>query len=155
MVQHIYVNLTHAPVTVSLPSGASFEVGVGEAVRGAHFLRTAQAGILVPIEGCPKSRLPTVIHTPPGVSPTPKPKAAPAKAAPAGAVPTLASSGGAEFKGKTREGWIEWLEGCSDSTVMQTRLADLQGLAEFLGAEDIGSSKGDALQAIRSALVDE
>lgn len=183
MVEHVYVNLTNGPVTVSLPSGAGFEVKVGEAVRGAHFLRTAQAGVLIPIEGCPKHMRPTVIHEPPGVAqaaPAPPPPpvapppplvaspvAPPAEPAageekkeeePGGGGEEVAGAGegggaapeGEVFQDKDRAGWIAWLGEHSDSTVMQMKLADLQGLATFMGAEDAGSSKGDALQAIRS-----
>lgn len=177
MVEHVYVNLTNGPVTVSLPSGAGFEVKVGEAVRGAHFLRTAQAGVLIPIEGCPKHMRPTVIHEPPGVAqdavapppppvaPPPPPVAPPVEPAageekkeeePGDGDEKVAGEGGGAapegevFQDKDRAGWIAWLGEHSDSTVMQMKLADLQGLATFMGAKEAGSSKGDALQAIRS-----
>jgi hypothetical protein len=148
--ENIYVNITGAPLVVSLPSGASYSLNSGEAIVGNWFEKYTKLGTPLLVRYTPRVTNTPKVHNPLKlasipVNPAPQPVAA---AVPPAAEPetfkvaaaatvqvqagiaqeaepgpdsiAAATTPADEYLGKTMDQWKDWFATVTESTVLQT-----------------------------------
>jgi hypothetical protein len=163
---NVYLNNTGKPLVVTLPDGGNRTLKAGEGIAGAYFERYTRTGsppLMVPLSASAATRPPRVVALPGESVRFPKSDSTPAVATPVAKAPEVPTpsptpepdseveSEESTFNDETAEEWTDWLKESSDNTVLhELKVADMRGLAEFLGTAHDGATKLELLAAIRT-----